>query len=717
MTALDPRLSLGDRSILDLLPIGVLVCGTDGEIQTCNRVAETLLGDGAGLVGRSSWDLVGIPGGHLAVVDRARRAAAAGRVTAVEVNATVRHSPEVNLPVAVTVRAMPDESRLVVTVRQIGEEVRQAVRLRATEDRFERLATSVPAGILSSEFGMRVDFANHRASTIFGVPSEELLGFGWLDRLSPEDSHAAEAAVGEVLTRGAEQTLSARVRRDHGGERPVRIQISAAGDRGRDVGFVATIEDLTETHDLSEQLVVQALQDPLTRLPNRTALWQQLEQTLREGRGQPAVLFIDLDDFKHINDSLGHTAGDKLLTIVAERLRRCARSSDLVVRFGGDEFVLLLRYVPDREVVDTVVDRVLTAISEPISLAGTEAVVTASVGIVWPDEAADEDGVEVESIVRDADIALYQAKRLGKNRAQTFAEHLRDGAQRRIGITAALRRAIDADNGEITVHYQPIVDLSDGRLVGLEALARWCHPEMGPIAPVDFIPVAEETGLITPLARLILRRALEPVGGWRCLPGAERIFVAVNMSALDLGEPLLADHVAEVLEDHGLPGEALHLELTESAVMADPVQALGMLDALKALGPSIAIDDFGTGYSSLAYLHRLPVDTIKIDREFVADLDDESTALVEAIVALAGALGIPVVAEGVETIEQADILGRLGVPLAQGYLFSRPVPREEVDALVALLGPPPVAKTHLDEPSGGAAVGATRLLPPGSAAG
>jgi diguanylate cyclase (GGDEF)-like protein/PAS domain S-box-containing protein len=691
MTSLDPGLSLDDRSVLDLLPIGVVVCDLSGTVRLANRVAETLLSGGSGLVGRSCWDLVEIAGGHLPLIDRARRAAAAGRVSAVEAPGDTLLDEQVRIPVSVTIRAMSDDDRLVVTVRPVGEEVRQAVRLRATEDRFERLATAVPAGILSSEFGMRVDFANERAASLFGVSVDELLGFGWLEHLESECAVLAEEAVGDVLAGGGSTEFAATVRRPDGRSRQVHIAVSAAGGR-RDIGFVATIEDVTENESLSHQLVVQARQDPLTGLANRSAFWEELGDALRVDAAQPAVLFIDLDDFKNINDSLGHTAGDALLNIVAERVLRCARSTDMVARFGGDEFVVLLRDVPDREVVDLVASRVLAAIAEPAPIAGTEAVVTASVGIVWPDGVDESGALDVETIVRDADIALYQAKRLGKNRAERFDESLRDGAQRRIGIAAALRRAITADSGEITVHFQPIVDLAEGRLVGMEALARWCHPEMGPISPGDFIPVAEETGLITPLARLVLRRALEPVAEWRSLPGAERIFVAVNMSALDLAEPALARDVAEVLIEHGLPGEALHLELTESAVMADPDQALDMLDALKELGPSIAIDDFGTGYSSLAYLHRLPVDTIKIDREFVNALDDESTALIEAIVALAGALGLPVVAEGVETIEQADILTRLGVPLAQGFLFSRPVPRAEIDALVALLAPPAVPK-------------------------
>ncbi|QGG95032.1 putative bifunctional diguanylate cyclase/phosphodiesterase [Actinomarinicola tropica] len=685
MTALENGFETASESLLDLIPFGVVVCTADGAIRMANRAAVDLLGQGAPIDGRSCWDLLEVAGGHLSYVDRARRAAASGRVGAIEASATVRRTVDAALPVALTLRSLA-EGLILLSIRSVGDEARQAVRLRATEHRFERLATSVPAGILSSEFGMRVDFVNERATGIFGVPAEDLLGFGWLDRLHVEDSEAAECAVGEVLTTGSERVLAARVVGETG-DRRVRIRISAAGSQGRDIGFVATVEDLTETHDLNEQLLVQSLQDPLTGLPNRTALWEQLGIALRDGRTQPAVLFVDLDDFKHINDSLGHTAGDHLLTVVAERLRRCARASDLVVRFGGDEFVLLLRDVPDRDIVDNVAGRVLDAISEPIDVGGTEAVVTASIGIVWPEDPGADETFDVESLVRDADIALYQAKRLGKNRAERFDEHLRDGAQRRFGIAAALRRAIDADNGEITVHYQPIIDLAAQRLVGVEALARWTHPEMGSVSPGDFVPVAEETGLITPLARLVLRRALGDVARWRRQPGGADLFVAVNMSALDLREPSLADAVGELLDELGLPGEALHLELTESAVMADPAQALGMLDALKLLGPSIAIDDFGTGYSSLAYLHRLPVDTIKIDREFVHALDDDSTALIEAIVALAGALGLPVVAEGVETEDQAAILGRLGVPLAQGFLFGRPTPGDIIDELVAVRAP------------------------------
>ena len=307
MTALDPidRLTLAGHHVLDLLPIGVLVCTIEGSVELSNRAARDLLGDGAELGCGSCWDLLELAGGHLPVIDRARRAAAAGRVTSIESSASVRRSVDATLPVAVTVRALADDDRILVTVRQTADELRQAVRLRATEDRFERLATSVPAGILSSEFGMRADFANERATVIFGVPSEDLLGFGWLDRLHPDDARTAEEAVGELLTDGAERTLHARVASSTGVERRVRIHLAPAGTIGRDVGFVATIEDLTENHDLSQRLIVQALHDPLTGLPNRTALWEQLGVALVEGRHRPAVLFVDLDDFKHINDSLG----------------------------------------------------------------------------------------------------------------------------------------------------------------------------------------------------------------------------------------------------------------------------------------------------------------------------------------------------------------------------------------------------------------------------
>lgn len=685
MPTLPDLTGLADSAVLDLIPIGVVVAELNGHVELANRAARDLLG--ADVVGHSCWDVLDLPGGHQPIIDRARRAAAAGRVSPIEATGTAHRTVDVGVPVSVTVRSMPgDRSRLVVTVRQLSEEYRQAVRLRAFEDRFEQLATSVPTGILSSEVGMRVDFANERSTEIFGVPAEDLLGFGWLDRLHPEDALGAEESIAEVLTEGRDARLSLRIVQPDGGERRVEARLSPVSPGGdRDIGFVATINDVTENLDLNEQLVAQALQDPLTGLANRTALWQHLERALIEGRGHPAVLFIDLDDFKDVNDSLGHTAGDVLLNVIADRLRRCARSSDVVVRFGGDEFVLLLRYVPDRAVVDRVADRVLKAIREPVDLNGVDTVVTASIGIVWPEGVQEGAQLDVEGLVRDADIALFHAKRKGKNRAERLDEEMRDGAQRRIGIAGSLRRAIDTDSDELTVHFQPIVDLLEGTVVGLEALARWTHPELGFVPPDDFIPVAEESGLITALAQRILARSLAPLAEWRTLPGCSKLFVAVNMSARDLTEPMIADYVSDALTTYGLPGEALHLELTESAIMTDPSMSLGILGALKALGPSIAIDDFGTGYSSLAHLHRLPVDTIKIDREFVAVLDGDNTAMIEAIVALAGALGLPVVAEGVETAEQARILTELGVPLAQGYLFSHPVPRDEITALITLL--------------------------------
>jgi diguanylate cyclase (GGDEF)-like protein/PAS domain S-box-containing protein len=685
VSSTDRLLASSDAAVLDLIPFGVVVVDRDGTALTSNQAARDLLG--GDLAGRSCWTVIDLPGGPQPHVDRARRAAAAGRAAAVEVTAVARRAVDVGVPVSVTVRATPgDLERLVLTVRPLGEEYRQAIRLRAFEDRFEQLATSISTGILSSEFGMRVDFANDRATEIFGAPAEDLLGFGWLDRMDPSDALAVEQAMSEVLTECIDRHVRVRVEQPTGGLRRIEVHLSPVSPAGgRDIGFMATVEDLTESLDLNEALVAQALTDPLTGLANRTALWQHLERALSDERGHPAVLFIDLDDFKDVNDSLGHTAGDELLVVVADRLRRCARSSDVVVRFGGDEFVILLPFVPDRAVVNRVADRVLDAIRQPIELGGSDTVVTASLGIVWPEETAEGHELDVESLVRDADIALSHAKRKGKNRAERLDREMRDGTQRRIGIAAALRRAIDANSDELTVNFQPIVDLIEGRVVGLEALARWTHPDLGFVPPSDFVPVAEEVGLITALARRILERALEPLAGWRTLPGCGDLFVAVNMSARDLTEPMIARHVAEALDHHGLPGAALHLELTESAVMTDPTMSLGILGELKALGPSIAIDDFGTGYSSLAHLHRLPVDTIKVDREFVAVLDADSTAMIEAIVALAGALGLPVVAEGVETAEQARILTELGVPRAQGYLFSRPVPREEVTELISFL--------------------------------
>ncbi|MFA5566831.1 MAG: EAL domain-containing protein [Acidimicrobiia bacterium] len=685
------RLSDFERSALEHLPAGLIVCDREGRALFANALVREIAGLPESQGDFDVCELLDVDGNFDDIMTRATQAATVGRNTPIEVTGTIRYSEDINIPVVMLIKALPAVKACSVLIRVLGEEYNKALRLRLAEERLEHLVTNVPAGIISSEFGMRADYINEYAARIFASSVEDLLGFGWLDHLDEDGAYLAEDAIGQVLVDGSARIFTSSLKSREGLERRVRIKVARAGLANRDVGFVATIEDLTESDNLNRQLRVQATQDPLTMLPNREVLWSELDEVLKLNIAQAAVLFIDLDDFKYINDSLGHSAGDHLLTVIAERLRVCARASDLVVRFAADEFVVLLRHVNKRSDVEIISERILTAISEPVALEGATVIITASIGIVWPNDYPKAlQPIGVETVLRDADLALLQAKCSGKNRAQSFRESLRDKSKRHIGLAAALRRAIEENNntGEIYLHFQPIIDLETSHLKGMEALARWNSPEFGGVSPGDFIPVAEETGLITRLGELALNLAVEEIAKWRQYPGAEHLYVSVNMSATDLNDFALIDRVERALATRSLPGEALHLELTESAVMADPAEALQLISLLRALGTPISIDDFGTGYSSLAYLQRLPVDMVKIDREFISSIEESGTALVGGIAALARALDLSVIAEGVETAKQVELLRALDVPYAQGFYYSRPIPAVAMSELVRKIDRP-----------------------------
>lgn len=680
-----------ERYALEHLPAGLIICSLDGRVMFANALAREIVGIDDETIDFNLHEILSIDGNFDQVVLRAQQATIAGRNMPVEITGNIKYLEDINVPVVTLIKALPSAKAYGVLIRVLGDDYNKALRLRLAEERLEHVVSNVPAGIVSSEFGMRADYINEYAAKIFSSSVEDLLGFGWLNHLDEDGAYLAEDAIGQVLVDGNTRIFTSALRLAKGVERRIRIKVARAGLADRDVGFVATIEDLTESDNLNRQLLVQATQDPLTMLPNREVLWRELDEVLKLNIANAAVLLVDLDDFKYINDSLGHSAGDDLLTVIAERLRVCARASDLVVRFAADEFVVLLRHINRRSDVELISERILAAVSEPVPLEGATVIITASIGIVWPNSyPISLQPVGVETVLRDADLALLQAKRSGKNRSQSFRESLRDKSKRHIGLAAALRRAIEQNNstGEIYLHFQPIIDLETSKLVGMEALARWNSPDFGGVSPADFIPVAEETGLITRLGELALNLATEQVALWRKSPGAEQVYVSVNMSATDLNDFSLIDRVERALQSRSLPGEALHLELTESAVMADPAEGLQLIVALRALGTPISIDDFGTGYSSLAYLQRLPVDILKIDREFISRIEESGTALVGGIAALARALGLSVIAEGVETRRQVELLRALEVPFAQGFYYSRPLPPAEMTELIRNIDKP-----------------------------
>ncbi len=470
-------------------------------------------------------------------------------------------------------------------------------------------------------------------------------------------------------------------------------------EAGDCVGLAGTIQDVTERHLAQERIRYLAYYDSLTRLPNRTLFCEQLARALkREPRSDKrlAVMFVDIDNFKRVNDTLGHSVGDQILAAVAERISGCLREGDttgrnyaealtqaddsamLVGRHGGDEFTLFVSDLKQDSDAALIARRLLAALAQPFALGVQEIVASASIGIaVFPD-----DGRDVETLLRHADAAMFHAKEHGRNNYQYYSHAIGAATFQKLALESSMRKALE--RGEFTLHYQPIVRIRDASIVGAEALLRWRHPEMGLAAPSEFIPLAEETGMIVPLSDWVLRAACGQMRDWQ-RAGLAPIHVAVNVSAAYLQRANLAHAVQSALAASGLDARWLSLELTESVLARDLEATLALFTGLRDLGVRLAIDDFGTGYSSLSYLRRFPLQTLKIDRSFVRDLphDEDAATLATAIVAMGKSLKLDLIAEGVETPLQLEFLREQGCELFQGYLFSPAVPAEEFAALLA----------------------------------
>ncbi len=466
---------------------------------------------------------------------------------------------------------------------------------------------------------------------------------------------------------------------DHGGKSRTDQRLDPAIG-----GFILNSTDITDRKEAQAELEHRAFHDPLTGLANRALFIDRACNAIaRLARypGHVGVLLLDLDNFKTINDSLGHVVGDDLLIEVAGRVAGCLRPSDTAARLGGDEFALLVDGLGGQEAVSALAERILEAIAQPMVIGGRTISTTASVGVALTEDPA---ATPVE-LIRDSDIAMCQAKRFGRGRVEVFETDMRNAVSRRMLLTTDLADAIE--RGALSAVYQPIVALEDARIVGMEALARWTHPELGPITPDEFIPLAEEHGLIGALGNWVLHEACREAAGWQDLrpAGGQAVYLTVNLSTRQLEQPTLAGEVVHALEESGLPPQLLTLEITESALMHDVDACARMMSGLKRIGLRVAIDDFGTGYSSLSSLARLPVDIVKIDRSFIAHMHDGGAParLAGSIVQLSAALGLDTVAEGIECTAQAEALRVLGCGYGQGYLFSRPVPGDEVAAITA----------------------------------
>jgi diguanylate cyclase (GGDEF)-like protein/PAS domain S-box-containing protein len=445
-------------------------------------------------------------------------------------------------------------------------------------------------------------------------------------------------------------------------------------------GYRGVGRDISDRKHAEQELERLAHYDKLTGLPNRAMLQDRLAQALlRAQRNETlvAVLFLDLDRFKEVNDSLGHAVGDALLHEVARRIASCLRSTDTVARLGGDEFTVLLEGVHRVEEIERVAGKILTAVARPLRVGAHELAVSTSIGAtVYPLDDQDQD-----TLLKNADMAMYHAKQEGRNNIQFFSPEMGTHSERRMDLTTGLRHAVE--RGELSAHYQPLVEVKSGRLVGLEALLRWENPDFGKVSPAQFIPIAEDTGLIVPIGEWMLRAVCRQMRAWR-RAGRAPGYVAVNLSPRQFRQQDVVELVYRVLREYSMPPDSLELEITESTVMQRTEEAIMKMRRLRKLGVRIAIDDFGTGYSSLAYLQRFPVHTLKVDQSFVRDIrsDKNKAAIVSTVIGLARSLKLTALAEGVETREQLEFLRGEGCELYQGYLYSRPLPAAEIEPLL-----------------------------------
>jgi len=681
-------------------PLGVVALETDWRIKLCNPAAEAIFG----------WS-------QDEVVGNAFPAFAGQALLGLEVEEFVRRGEVINgreirhartdgtlVDVSVSMAPLHDDSGgaagIMCIVEDISRRMRDAERLRLSGKIFE----NTQEGIVVTDAAGVIQAVNQAFVAVTGYTASEAIG----RKPSLLNSGRHGRAFYEEMWRSIrdEGQWHGEIwnRRKNGEIYPEWINISAIhDDAGTLSHYVAIFSDITKVKENEERLRHLAHFDALTELPNRFLFQDHVElalaQAVRNGR-EVAVMFLDLDRFKHINDTLGHRAGDALLMGVAQRLSRCLRAGDTLSRFGGDEFNVLLPDLDNAGVAAVVAEKFIAALVPPFEIEGNEVFASVSIGIaVYP-----HDGEQLDQLSRAADAAMYQVKGEGRN---AYRFHEVDGRglalSRRFRLENELRRALE--RGEMSVAYQPEVDIESGEITGMEALLRWKHPELGDIAPDEFIPLAEEIGVISPLGAWVMGEACRQNRAWQDL-GFPPMWVSVNLSPVQLRDRRLIETVRSVLDETGLEGRWLELELTEGVLMHNVEECLVVLNGLKQLGLRLSIDDFGTGHSSLGYLRRLPVDTLKIDRALIADIASNASdaAISSAIVTLAHNLDLRVVAEGVESAAQFNLLRGFQCCDVQGFYFSRPLPPDQITALLRTdhLRDRMAAAFVLQEPSNGA---------------
>lgn len=543
--------------------------------------------------------------------------------------------------------------------------------LAATQDKFQQLFDNAPLGILVVDPKGRPQSANAAFSHLFGLKAQDIPNA--FDVLVDEASQAQHASLVQRVLAGANVHVETSRRHRMGHSIDVAILGYPYLVAGRVAGAFFLYQDISQRKRYEEELAYQALHDQLTGLPNRTLFLDRLSQALARRKRRFAAMMLDLDDFKRVNDTLGHAAGDTLLEHIARVLAQAVRTGDTVARLGGDEFAILLADISSPRDAVPVIRRILRSMNQSVDLEGHAYQPATSIGVVL-----NTDGyTSADEVLRDADIAMYHAKNAGKNRFKVFTRRMYAQVMQNIHMEGDLRHAIESDG--LSIHFQPIVQVADGRVVGLEGLVRWQHPRLGPVSPATFVPLAEKANLITQLTQWMLKNSCRIFASWRKQhPQLATLFLSLNLSAQDLAHPNLATTVLTSLREAHMPPSCLKLEITETAIMRHIEQASHKLHRLRQEGVGVCMDDFGTGYSSLSYLRRLPVDTLKIDRSFVNSMleNPSNLEIVRVILGLGQVLRLTTVAEGVETRAQLDALHQLGCPLAQGYYFGRPMDAE-----------------------------------------
>lgn len=668
------------RDLFDNAPVGYHEIDAQGRYTRVNQTEAKMLGyEQEEMLGRYAWEFVAEKSSKAAVERKL-----AGEVDLAPFERTFLAKDGSHIPVLVEDRLLKDTRGeacgIRTTVIDISARKRAEAALKDSEARYRQLVELSPDGIVVYRNG-RILFVNAAAVRLVGAQRpDQLLGRRALRFVHPASRYRVleldrEIALREVPVPLCEQKL---MRLDGSA---VDVEVSAmpfASQRGTAIQVV--IRDITERKLVEQQIRSLAYHDGLTGLPNRVLFNDRLSVALAQAHRtqQPVgVLFVDLDHFKEINDSLGHSAGDGLLQLVAARLHGCVREGDTLARLGGDEFILLLPGLADSIEAAYMAEKILEELRHPFKVHGRELFVTASIGVsVYPN-----DGLDVEALVKHSDIAMYRAKEHGRDTYQLYTAGMNARALERLAIEHKLRKALAQD--ELLVFYQPLVDLQSGQVAGVEALVRWKHPELGLLEPQQFIHIAETTGLILPIGWWVLRTACTQVRAWQLL-GYENLSASVNISARQFGQANLVEEVVSALESSGLDPKHLDLEITESCAIKNAEAAARTLKELSDFGVRISIDDFGTGYSSLSYLKRLRINTLKIDRSFVRDIatDLDDAAIAKAIIAMAHSLKLSVVAEGVETTEQLSFFAAHQCDKIQGFYFSRPLPAEECETVL-----------------------------------